>query len=777
MWGRTWHKVGSWLKKEEEHRQAAAVTTQDIGKMAEGRQERGHKSGPELVPSLPMPITFRRQDSERRERLYPHEPDAQERRATSFDHRKANLELRDPPTVGSSRTSTSLPAQHTLQTSISASAPAGGANSRPKSRIDTEGREEDPPISESREFNHPALSHDVYSDPELISEGLDDCKLNAEVESRWILNLSMHFRDKSDREKFFITYAEERNKWLRVTVTLDYRDTQPDSLEADLKDLRYQCDKSARIYQALRDSLSDIQFYPTVTNLKLQTLDGKLHVHVTEDMNEIIKYPSVSLVKNVRCQCVKESAVEFESHCSGFVYKVRTSLGNRNDGGNQRSKKRLYVKKEIPGPSSVDEFLYEVNVLYRLRESRHIIKFEGLVVSDDGQLVKGLLITFAPGGTLADLLYHYRYDVPHGSNARGTLLSLERRLKYAWQILSGLSTIHGFGFVQGDFTLSNVVLDADDDARLIDINRRGCPVGWEPPELKEIIHSAMSVGMFIGVKSDLWQCGMVLWALGRGIDEPERDGSLGEWDDPEVQADAEDVPKWYKEIVTAALQKDPRDRKSAAELLAMFPEGWNKVDSRGSDASKRGGGPVPAQARPEESESLNPDPAVGRDGVAQGRATESRSPARRSESRGSGLSMSDMTFADEIVTSTEYLIDSSGSYIVGQRGEEHLSDQRKGQAEAHRNTRLVPEPNICHAGGKEVLQSKGVVEEGASVGASAQRDKDDSTDDPKTKQFVRASTISTPVPASLLSERLRALAHVDSGFDEPKDSRKSSLAD
>jgi hypothetical protein len=64
-------------------------------------------------------------------------------------------------------------------------------------------------------------------------------------------------------------------------------------------------------------------------------------------------------------------------------------------------------------------------------------------------------------------------------------------------------------------------------------------------------------------------------------------------------------------------------------------------------------------------------------------------------------------------------------------------------------------------------------EEGADVGTSAQRNEDDSTDDPRAKKFTRVSTVSTPVPASLLSERLRALAHVDSGFDEPKDSKKS----
>ena len=106
-----------------------------------------------------------------------------------------------------------------------------------------------------------------------------------ELEKKWILNLSMHFRDKSKREKFFVTYRERTDAWRRVTVSLDYRDAADASLEGELARTTYQRDKSAKIYEAIRDSLADIKFYDTVTNLKLQTTDGRLHVHVMEDSN------------------------------------------------------------------------------------------------------------------------------------------------------------------------------------------------------------------------------------------------------------------------------------------------------------------------------------------------------------------------------------------------------------------------------------------------------------------------------------------------------------
>jgi len=111
--------------------------------------------------------------------------------------------------------------------------------------------------------------------------------------------------NKSDREKkFFVTYAETPNLWRRVTdtesveeshrhricggesqtpnlwrrvtVSCDYRTVEPDSFEMDLKKLQSERDKSGRIYESIEESLSEIQFYPTVTNLKLQTSEGRL---------------------------------------------------------------------------------------------------------------------------------------------------------------------------------------------------------------------------------------------------------------------------------------------------------------------------------------------------------------------------------------------------------------------------------------------------------------------------------------------------------------------
>ncbi|KAI0413580.1 hypothetical protein F5X98DRAFT_279757 [Xylaria grammica] len=508
-----------------------------------------------VVPGLPRAKTFKRQQSENREKLEANLPTPAERRAVSVD-RRMHLQR------SASHSSQLLPRASApdffvddVELSTNKFADISQTNSAPQSTVDEKH------FLSLNGLEIPSIvGDDVHTDAQLptypeaisladaqsINNSQYDAIIHEELEHKWILNLSMHFRDKSRREKFFVTYREKDSIWRRVTISLDYRNAPSDSLEKDLSGTKFQRDKSAKIYEAIRESLQDIQFYDTVTNLKLQTADGRLHVHVVEDVNEIIQFPTVRMVQHMGCRRVRESELEFDSHMSGFVYKVRS------DG-------HTLIKKEIPGPDTIDEFLYEVNALNSLRFSKSIIEFYGVVVDDDDQVVKGLLISYAEQGALIDVIYDSQ---EHGDQE----LPWAVREKWARQIVQGLSDIHETGFVQGDFTLSNIVIDNFNNAKIIDINRRGCPVGWEPPEATSLIDSNQRISMYIGVKSDLYQLGMVLWALATLEDEPEahrRPLRLK----PEL-----DVPSWYREIVETCLHENPRVRLQAAALLDKFPE-------------------------------------------------------------------------------------------------------------------------------------------------------------------------------------------------------------
>lgn len=475
---------------------------------------------------LTRPTTFKRQVSERRDRLSPADPEP--RRAVSADRQRPSS---PQPTMDPRLSAPEV--QWLGEFGQTAEQPSDEKNEVDDFTPELESEPEPVPV--------PLREHQLEDATDGFQE--EDATIEVELERKWILNLSMHFRDRSEREKFFVTFAETPNRWRRVTISCDYRNAAPDSLEEDLKGLRYQRDKCARIYESIRESLSEIQFYDTVTNLKLETRDGRLHVHVTEDVNEIIPYPPVSCVRHLGgALFVPEDQLYFDSHLSGFVYKVQL-----NGKG--------FIKKEIPGPDTVDEFLYEINALHALSHSSNVIRFEAIVVDDRRELVKGLLISYADQGALVDILYEHRGEI-----------SWERRERWAKQIVHGLCEIHEAGYVQGDFTLSNIVVDKYDNAKIIDINRRGCPVGWEPPEIAAKIESNQRISMYIGVKTDLYQLGMTLWALAMEEDEPERQEHLLTLD-----KDAK-VPGYYRRMVAICLSPNPRNRLSAKELLTFFPQ-------------------------------------------------------------------------------------------------------------------------------------------------------------------------------------------------------------
>ena len=508
-----------------------------------------------LAVGLPRQATFRRQNSERRDRLLAIQPGHAERRAVSST-RHASMSLprpratSSPPHWDPARTSAPAVAITTRADlgadDVHLDLPLPLHSTNPNTAEDLWAAEEDrpprPPSRTSSDDSH-------YPQMPLVDDKAD---LREELDRRWILNLSMHFRDKSDREKFFVTYAQAPNFWRRVTVSCDYRNAEPGSLEMDLKELQFQRDKSMQIYESIRDSLPEIQFYDTVTNLKLETTDGRLHVHVTEDVNEIIPYPPRNTVAHIlndeefQPMSIKENELVFDSHLSGFVYKVQY-------------KGQTYIKKEIPGPDTVDEFLYEINALHALHDSEHVIKLEALVLDDTESVVKGLLIGYADKGAVVDLLYDHRGSI-----------AWEDRCKWAEQAVRGLCEIHEEGFVQGDFTLSNIVVDGNNNAKIIDINRRGCPVGWEPPEIATKIASNQRISMYIGEKSDLYQLGMTLWALAMDDDEPERHVPP-----LSVEEFPSEVPDWYQEVVRICLSPRPRDRLAAKELVSLFPEAFS----------------------------------------------------------------------------------------------------------------------------------------------------------------------------------------------------------
>ncbi|KAF5123531.1 putative serine/threonine-protein kinase PBL18 [Metarhizium anisopliae] len=502
----------------------------------------GDEDSRRAVIGLPRAQTLKRRLSEQRVNLEPVLPTPDERRAASEDRRSAQSYMGQAILPHCSPRST-VPGTFSPSTS---SLDGYGSDLSSQLPSDPGHYELSNHIMDQEQLNLESRCYDgVPKDAASVADSIDEATLAEELTQKWILNLSMHFRDGSKREKFFVTYREKEYLWRRVTISLDYRSVPPNSLEWKLSHTSEQREKNAKIYEAIRGSIPVIRFFDTVTNLKLQTTDDRLHIHVVEDLNEVIHFPTADQVKHLKCDFFRESDIVFDSHLSGFVYKVHV------DG-------KALIKKEIPGPETMEEFLYEVNALGNLRDSKDIVRLHGLVIDDFSDQIKGLLITYAEQGSLLDVIYD-------NCKERELGIPWPTRQRWARQIVRGLNDIHELGFVQGDFTLNNIVVDAAGDAKIIDINRRGCPAGWEPPELKVLIEAHHRTSLYIGVKSDLFQLGMVLWALAMVDDEPEAHGRplmLG----PEIN-----IPDWYRQMTEICLDPDPRKRLAPSDLLRMFP--------------------------------------------------------------------------------------------------------------------------------------------------------------------------------------------------------------
>lgn len=233
----------------------------------------------DVVPGLPRTQTMKRQQSEVRSRLEAVRLTPAERRAVSADRRMdsfaSTLNYCDPRSSAPDfphRPLRAAPSLASLPTDPVERMP-GAASDRELDRLDME-----------RE-RHSAADTASRVDMQSMTTSQYGALIDSELQRLWILNLSMHFRDKSRREKFFVTYRQSEHNWRRVTISIDYRNAPPDSLEDELSRMQLQRDKSAKIYEAIRESLPEIQFFDTVTNLRLETRDGRLYIHVVEDLN------------------------------------------------------------------------------------------------------------------------------------------------------------------------------------------------------------------------------------------------------------------------------------------------------------------------------------------------------------------------------------------------------------------------------------------------------------------------------------------------------------
>lgn len=254
--------------------------------------------------------------------------------------------------------------------------------------------------------------------------------------------------------------------------------------------------------------------------------------------------------------------------------------------------------------------------------------------------------------------------------------------------------------------------------------------------------------MCIGVKTDLFQLGMVLWALAEEVDEPER----VERPLPTVFGD---IPDYYRRIVKTCLRERPQGRVGANELLRQFPDtaGLPPVprsyvefhqDVLQSKAST-------SRKHRSDKEYIDPKMAVTIDDVKD---------RRRSATAASQVGSDQVIYVDphSNPASTSYHFGSSGSWVVGRRsrGRSPVSSRRRRSSPYGRSL-----SSATSLSGDSPRRRTGPLETSAEPEKSSQLE---SRSVPPDEQSSGCPVTKDDMAASLRNRV--AFQHTDSGFDE-----------
>ena len=231
--------------------------------------------------------------------------------------------------------------------------------------------------------------------------------------------------------------------------------------------------------------------------------------------------------------------------------------------------------------------LYRIQPLHSVSGASRVAKFIGIIVDANHKKLKGYLCEMQAKGTI--------FNEIRMAKMQGKRISWERREKWAREIIEGVSQVHSKSFVIGSWLAktasSCLAIDSTDSVFLqrfhynITDDCAGSGEGYLPPEYRCL---PFYPGMTLAAtpKTDIFHLGIVLWCLAESMvlqnsrlfcEKARCPRALGA---PCLQPHADpialpplsdDIPQYYKDIVTSCRVDDPNSRPPAWRLLAKFP--------------------------------------------------------------------------------------------------------------------------------------------------------------------------------------------------------------
>ena len=214
------------------------------------------------------------------------------------------------------------------------------------------------------------------------------------------------------------------------------------------------------------------------------------------------------------------------------------------------------IDRPIYEPEDTEHILNEIDVLEQLRGLPSIAQLVGLVVSenpyktcpstDSPAVITGFLLEYYPGGSLEQVFEdEFQFDA--------------LPIQWALQVGTALRSLHKGGRTHLDIKPSNIVLDANENAVLIDVSGTGGYVWeWLSPEMQILIQqnsetSPANTPFEARVSTDCWAYGRLLSAIA------EKSGTSG-------------IGKKLQFIADGLTKAAPESRISLCDALAQLNE-------------------------------------------------------------------------------------------------------------------------------------------------------------------------------------------------------------
>jgi Protein kinase domain len=325
----------------------------------------------------------------------------------------------------------------------------------------------------------------------------------------------------------------------RISVTYRFNDTHPPAIENQLlRSPGFQDeDEKKKVLEWLYSrelTPNSKKMWPRVTGLEFHTsasreLQWKYYEDIEEDRKDEI-IPCSDFPEHIpKIDSLELTDEEYEAfNLRIVVYNGRTCIV-----------KLIY--------DCGRSFRAELAARIKIGKALHISDMVGVVVCDslDGQqYIHGMLLEYYPNGDLRCVL---RWSHP----------PVEPRLKERWavQIAHGISSIHAVGVVHSDIRCSNIVIDDDNNARIIDIsNRTAMMHGWYSP-----------LDNWKDPRFDIYSLGVTVWEIIRdGDDLP---GFLVELP---IDRRGEMVSKEMKQVVEDCVVLFADKRPSLAKVIELL---------------------------------------------------------------------------------------------------------------------------------------------------------------------------------------------------------------